>query len=864
MPKNSPGAKRLRKALQSNLQPKVRTTRGVITSVQKDAAGRATGAIASIGGLSNQKVRIDHGANYQVGDVLEVVNDGGSASPSWYARRRVTTNIPVPTIQINPTLPVPTGLDASHTENGIYAQLLISWETADPLYGEMTYDIHVRANDPELYDNTFNVRDDKIESVLQADITSSGDAIPHDIDTDEDLPDAGRVLIDAELIDYTVATSGDGDTGTGTGSTNTLTDGSKSWTVDEWINWALIDSAGTVFKITDSAATTLTVSGTPTSGSYAICPALTGLTRAAGSTTAAAHSDTAPIYVRTEYLRIVFLPCDTYNIRARSHRVIDDTVSAWTSTITEVATDEVPPSAPDDFVATSAYGGIHFSWDPPNDEDLAGFNIYKATSTSGTGATLYKTVVSTASSLQVAEDAGFTGFFNIKAYDRSGNESAYSLTTWDYAISAIRGTGQMLTNADWEVGDVSTDDIQDWEYFEYLSYGTPTFDYQATGGIFNSKSVYAATTAPAQQGYVSLIWPDPITAIKVPGVPNAAYAISVYIKQTGSEEVVPLISLGSHDGSINTTFVGESTSMLWSVKELADGWQRYTNVRVWDGTYDYVAVKIQADATYITGPATLVMDRPMLEIGLASSEWSLYSAPVGDSSGVLGLRLDTTAIVGDNLVIDKDGLVASNIEFAANNTYDIGTATVKPKDIYVAGDLDVGDQVTADRMQVGSPSTGPGADDLAVAGDLRYEGDLTVRRSGDDYTGQVILARGYGIPSSSPTMTTSAQDVITFSNVTVPAGATVRIRATATFTCSSYTGAQVVHAQALLTNGTHWRNATCSVHHVDQWMSVTVIFNHTYASEVTTDIKLRAYKGVTTCTIALQAGFTEMEYDIIG
>lgn len=65
--------------------------------------------------------------------------------------------------------------------------------------------------------------------------------------------------------------TGADDSGNGTGSLNTLTDATKNWIASQWASgYSLRDSAGTVFAITASTATTLTVSGTPASGDYTI------------------------------------------------------------------------------------------------------------------------------------------------------------------------------------------------------------------------------------------------------------------------------------------------------------------------------------------------------------------------------------------------------------------------------------------------------------------------------------------------------------------------------------------------------------------------------------------------------------------
>lgn len=79
-----------------------------------------------------------------------------------------------------------------------------------------------------------------------------------------------RITEKIKLSAYIYDTRGIDDAGTGTGTLNTLTDASKAWTVDRWIGSYLIDVNGAGYAITDSSATTLTVSGTPATGFYFI------------------------------------------------------------------------------------------------------------------------------------------------------------------------------------------------------------------------------------------------------------------------------------------------------------------------------------------------------------------------------------------------------------------------------------------------------------------------------------------------------------------------------------------------------------------------------------------------------------------
>lgn len=59
-------------------------------------------------------------------------------------------------------------------------------------------------------------------------------------------------------------------TGTGTGTLNTLTDNTKAWATNEHQGNHFRDSAGNRFAVTANTATTLTVAGTPATGSYVL------------------------------------------------------------------------------------------------------------------------------------------------------------------------------------------------------------------------------------------------------------------------------------------------------------------------------------------------------------------------------------------------------------------------------------------------------------------------------------------------------------------------------------------------------------------------------------------------------------------
>lgn len=144
------------------------------------------------------------------------------------------------------TMQVTNQSDASATDiKTIYTgtkinQLSLKFDTENPLHATMDW-------------------------IAQKPLTSTGDYSALAPTSYNDVPQMfyrGQLLINTG--DYGLV---------GTGSLNTMTDTTKAWTADQWkTSWVLIDSLGMAFVISGNAATTLTVSGTPTTGKYVIVP----------------------------------------------------------------------------------------------------------------------------------------------------------------------------------------------------------------------------------------------------------------------------------------------------------------------------------------------------------------------------------------------------------------------------------------------------------------------------------------------------------------------------------------------------------------------------------------------------------------
>ena len=91
--------------------------------------------------------------------------------------------------------------------------------------------------------------------------------------------------------------------------------------------------------------------------------------------------------------------------------------------------DTTPPGAPSGLSATSGDGEVALEWNAVSDADLAGYNVYRATSSIGSvsGLSPINNAPLSATSLTDADVSnGTTYFYRVTAADESDNESGGS------------------------------------------------------------------------------------------------------------------------------------------------------------------------------------------------------------------------------------------------------------------------------------------------------------------------------------------------------------------------------------------------------------------------------------------------------
>ena len=521
----------------------------------------------------------------------------------------------------------------------------------------------------------------------------------------------------------------------------------------------------------------------------------------------------------------------SFSWRVRSVSIFG-AASEWAEATATYILDTDAPPKPELFSTTDLPGKIRVEWSGPlaaNVPDLAGFRIYEADDASGTNAEIYLEVgVVYSYDIELSAPNGM--FIGLKAVDSSGNESDYALNSsgleWDYGQSVYENAGNFLTNSDFE-RDIDGGGTPDGWTITNLTLGTN--GYQGGSGLRYSGS----------SGSGDATWPSATsdTSIEVPFTSGVPFIVSAKIKCTDTDwvwahsdtVVTGKMNIGfvvEYYGG-TTSFTGYSMYPAYAGSvDLDDGWQLiWATVKAPITNDHFVGFGIQY---YNDSGAsvTLDIDHCQLEYGVDGGEPTQWTPNLSRQDSTSGLLMDTAAIIGSGILVTPDG------------------------------------EVIADSVEIGSPSTGPSSTDLAVEGDVRYEGDLTVRRDGDDYSAVVILNKGFEALTGDLTLTTAAQDAFS-KTVTVPGGATLRIRALVSMACSAYTTAQNVSVQLYIDN-TYQHTVPTTFRNSGDWKSTAPCLHYTPATEESVTFKLRGWKSSSSNTVRIEQDYTKIEWDIIG
>jgi len=100
--------------------------------------------------------------------------------------------------------------------------------------------------------------------------------------------------------------------------------------------------------------------------------------------------------------------------------------SAYNTTSALRPNDTVPPAAPTGLTALGSSSGISLNWDDNSETDLAGYNIYRSSSSGGPYTKLNSSLRTVSDYIDTGAPSGATSFYRVTAVDSSGNESTFA------------------------------------------------------------------------------------------------------------------------------------------------------------------------------------------------------------------------------------------------------------------------------------------------------------------------------------------------------------------------------------------------------------------------------------------------------
>ena len=164
----------------------------------------------------------------------------------------------------------------------------------------------------------------------------------------------------------------------------------------------------------------------------------------------------------------------------------------------DCSADTTPPAVPSGVSATGLNAQVSLSWSPVGDLDLAGYNVYRATTSGGPYTQINGALVVTANFDDTGVSNGVTYYYAITAQDTVGNESAFSAevqaTPQQPASSVVWINEFHYDNAGADSGEfievagTAGTNLSGWSLVGYNGNG---------GGVY--KTVTLSGTIPSQQ-----------------------------------------------------------------------------------------------------------------------------------------------------------------------------------------------------------------------------------------------------------------------------------------------------------------------------------------------------------------------------
>ena len=254
--------------------------------------------------------------------------------------------------------------------------------------------------------------------------------------------------------------------------------------------------------------------------------------------------------------------------------------------------DTVPPSAPVSLITTDLNGGVSLSWVANGENDLAGYNVYRSTTSGGPYAKVNAGLVGTNSFTDSGLTNGVTYYYVVTAVDTSNNESPDSnqaSATPDgtlpdstppgqpTGLGASAGDGQV--GLSWNANGDS--DLAGYDVYRGTSSGGPYTRLNGTlltgtsytdTGVTNGTAYFYVVTAVDLSGNNSTDSAEVSATPSVPANGNLLLSEVLYDVSSGDDgfEWVELVNVGSSTIDLSGYSLGNAgTDYTYSVVQLS-------------------------------------------------------------------------------------------------------------------------------------------------------------------------------------------------------------------------------------------------------------------------------------------------------
>lgn len=226
--------------------------------------------------------------------------------------------------------------------------------------------------------------------------------------------------------------------------------------------------------------------------------------------------------------------------------------------------DTTAPSAPNNLTASAITGAIAVDWFNNDEADLAGYNLYRST-TSGTGfSQLNSALISASNYTDSNVNANSTYYYRVTAVDNSSNESTNSAQV-SATASGNPPTGNVLQNGVAQTGLSGAKDNQQ-TFTMAVPAGASNLSFAINGGSGDADLYVRFASAPTTSTYDCRPWLSGNNeTCNISSVQSGTYYVSVIAYATYSgTSLIGSYTAGSSNSAPNASFTSDCSDLICS------------------------------------------------------------------------------------------------------------------------------------------------------------------------------------------------------------------------------------------------------------------------------------------------------------